>query len=201
MDGRKPAEGVTDAALEREIEAALAVDPSPEFVAKIRARVASEPAPASWWHLRWPVLATAAVAAVVVAMVALSWQSAHPELVIARNARDIALAPAPQAIARPSEVASANVAAPTRRVSTAGRRGRSPSTNEGESGASEVLISRDEQRAFAMLVTAVQEGRFQRALAPTANAPEASAEPMDISIPPLVIEPLPQIAALGGEEQ
>ena len=61
MDDRRAAEGVTvsrqsadgakadDPALEREIEAALAVDPSPELVAKIRARVANEPAPASWW--------------------------------------------------------------------------------------------------------------------------------------------------------
>ena len=38
---------VKDAALEREIERALAVDPSPEFLVRVRARIADEPAPAS----------------------------------------------------------------------------------------------------------------------------------------------------------
>jgi len=35
-------------ALDRELAAALDVDPSPEFVARVRARIAAEPAPASW---------------------------------------------------------------------------------------------------------------------------------------------------------
>ena len=45
--------------LDRELAAALSVDPSPEFVARVRARVADEPAPSSW---RIPRMVTAGVA-------------------------------------------------------------------------------------------------------------------------------------------
>lgn len=57
--------------IDRELQRALDVDPSPDFVARVRMRVASEPAPAqrwSWWHMvsAGAVLATLAVLAVVV---------------------------------------------------------------------------------------------------------------------------------------
>ena len=53
-------------ALDRELAAALAVDPSPEFTARVRARVAREPAP-SVWRLPRLMLAAAALAVIVVA--------------------------------------------------------------------------------------------------------------------------------------
>ena len=57
---------VKDAALEREIERALAVDPSPEFLVRVRARIADAPAPASrGFGWRFAGVAAAAVAAVV----------------------------------------------------------------------------------------------------------------------------------------
>jgi hypothetical protein len=55
-------------ALDRELTAALAVDPSPEFVARVRARIAREPAPSSWRMPRM-TLAAGALAVVVVAVV------------------------------------------------------------------------------------------------------------------------------------
>ena len=56
-------------ALDRELAAALAVDPSPEFVARVRARIANEPAPPSW---RIPRLILAAgTLAVVIGLSAL----------------------------------------------------------------------------------------------------------------------------------
>ena len=80
-------EPMTDRVVDRELRALLAVDPSPEFVARIRTRIASEPAPsrfsiaglqlptaspaglqlptASWW-LSWKLAGVVAVAAVVV---------------------------------------------------------------------------------------------------------------------------------------
>jgi hypothetical protein len=205
MDGRRPAEGVTsDSALDREIEAALAVDPSPEFVAKVRARVASEPAPSPWWQFRWPVLAAAAAAAAVGIVVALAWQPAAPEQTATRGGADVVLSAPTPGLPAP-QVTTERPVAPTVRsspviVARASSRTSRP-VGRTLSGPSEVLISRDEQRAFVLLVTAVQEGRFPRALGSTANGPDILAEPMDISITPLVIEPLPQIAALGGEEQ
>jgi hypothetical protein len=63
----------------------------------------------------------------------------------------------------------------------------------------EVLISRDEQRAFAMLVAAVREGRM-RSL-PDERTTDESLEPADLALTPLVIEPLPQTARLEGDAQ
>jgi hypothetical protein len=63
---------VNDAALEREIERALAVDPSPEFLVRVRARIADEPAPAArGFGWLFAGVAAAAVAAAVVALVML----------------------------------------------------------------------------------------------------------------------------------
>ena len=45
MDGHRH-DAVTDASLDREIESLLAVEPSPEFLARVRTRVAQEPEPA-----------------------------------------------------------------------------------------------------------------------------------------------------------
>jgi hypothetical protein len=103
MADRRAAQGLTlsrrrgddaeaaDAGLDREIEAALAIEPSPEFVARVRTRIASEPAPASWWQLRWPVIATALAAAAVVMIVAFSWRPSAPEQVAARSGADVVL--------------------------------------------------------------------------------------------------------------
>jgi hypothetical protein len=63
---------MNDAAIERDIERALAVDPSPEFLARVRTRIAEEPSPASRrFGWRFAVVATAAVAASVVALLML----------------------------------------------------------------------------------------------------------------------------------
>jgi hypothetical protein len=51
--------------LEREIADAVNVDPSPEFVARVRARVADEPAPAR--TRRWPFMIAVGVAAALIA--------------------------------------------------------------------------------------------------------------------------------------
>ena len=61
---------MNDTALEREIERALAVDPSPEFLVRVRARIADEPAPASrgFGWLFAGVATVAAAAALVLAM-------------------------------------------------------------------------------------------------------------------------------------
>ena len=57
---------VNDTAVDRALREALDVSPSPDFVARIRTRIASEPAPRSAWH-RWAVWApvTAGATAVI----------------------------------------------------------------------------------------------------------------------------------------
>ena len=57
--------------IDEEIRKALQVDASPEFLARVRTRIASEPAPAAWrWS--WGFAAACAVAASVVAVVVLT---------------------------------------------------------------------------------------------------------------------------------
>jgi len=217
MDGRRPAEGVTDSArrsaesaeaesaLQREIEAALAVDPSPEFVAKVRARIASEPAPTSWWPLRWPVLATAAAAAVVAVAVALMWHPGMPEPITVRRGTDVILPAPTHGSGRPPFTSVRADRIPPRPVTTIARASshstRSVARTLSGPREPEVLISHDEQRGLELLVAAVRDGRLTPTLASQLVAGDATGEAADIPISDIVIEPLPQIAALEGAEQ
>ena len=59
--------------LDREIRRLLDVDPSPAFQARVRSRVAGEPAPNAWWAGRlWMTFGTAAATAALVLAVAVS---------------------------------------------------------------------------------------------------------------------------------
>jgi hypothetical protein len=75
MGERRSDNALTDAILEREIERALAVDPSPEFLARVRMRIASEPA-RSAWHSPWTIVIAGSAAAVIVAGVLTMWSRA-----------------------------------------------------------------------------------------------------------------------------
>ena len=57
--------------IDDEIKDALNVDPSPEFLARVRTRIAKEPAPAAW-RGSWTLAAAGAMAAVVVVAVIVS---------------------------------------------------------------------------------------------------------------------------------
>lgn len=48
MDGLGRRQTLTDSQLDRELEGALGVDPSPDFLARVRTRIATEAAPSSW---------------------------------------------------------------------------------------------------------------------------------------------------------
>ncbi len=57
--------------IDDEIKDALNVDPSPEFLARVRTRIANEPAPPAW-RGSWTLAAAGAMAAVVVVAVIVS---------------------------------------------------------------------------------------------------------------------------------
>jgi hypothetical protein len=69
MDPVRP-EQMSDDALGREIAAALNIEPSPAFAARVRQRIAEEAIPARWW-VSWSIRAAAALAIAVAAAVAL----------------------------------------------------------------------------------------------------------------------------------
>jgi hypothetical protein len=67
----EPSNSKPDCELDREISALLGVEPSPQFVSRVRTRIASSPAP-SLWHFGWTLPAAAAMAAVIVLAVVIS---------------------------------------------------------------------------------------------------------------------------------
>jgi TonB family protein len=91
-------DALTRSPIDREIERALAVDPSPEFLARVRARIANEPVPAAW-GLRPLLAAVGAVVGVIVVVVAVSRSGQKPPdlpdalPVPAKPPGDISLAP------------------------------------------------------------------------------------------------------------
>jgi hypothetical protein len=188
MDDRRPG-AMTDETLDRELAAAFAVEHSPEFLARVRSRVAGEtarPAIGSWMFASATAIIAIAVAVLVIAT--RSATTVVPSVV----GRDIALAgiPAVPPIVDPATVP--RIAEPSRPRQSK-RASASPAVNE---GGHVVLISQDEQRAFALLVRTIEDGR----LSPAAGLSAAPGEPVleSIQIPPLDTTPLPDIPQLEG---
>ena len=100
-------ERVKDAALDREIESLLAVEPSPEFVARVRARVADETPYRSWggWHLSVAV-ASLAIGLIVASAMWLSNDEASPTSEVARTTVVKPIPPQPREV-EPERIASA----------------------------------------------------------------------------------------------
>lgn len=219
MDGRREEQPLSDSALDRELETALGVDPSPQFLARVRMRVAAE---RSSWRpsLPWlPALAgraawrpqirrsafaplvAAAIVGVVLAIVIprgmredseVTSASAH---VAARGTLDAAPAVEANVSVPPARARQPVRAGRIRRQPVAPDRAESPRTVPLQLGP--VLFAEEDKRAFALFIAAVSEGRV-----PPAPADAVGVEPMaaipELAIEPLVIEPLPLLAR-GGE--
>jgi hypothetical protein len=199
--------------VDRELQAALDVDPSPEFVARVRQRIAAEPAPQRWraWWLM--AAADAAAAVVVAAVVVMRWPGpadGRPTLLTARAlpvAADPIDAGSPKglrygdsdgvgaAVAR-AAVARAAVAQPFRAATAAV--GRPEGLRyERPPAAADILIDPRERATLVRLIANVGRGRVELN-AMLGPSPFSVAEPAptdDIQIAPISIEPLEP----GGE--
>src|SRR5688572_32332891 len=80
MDHR-PDHPLNDPALGREIESLLAVEPSPEFLARVRTRIANEPEP-SRWRLAWIAVPAMGMCVVLFATVLVTWPRPEPAVPI-----------------------------------------------------------------------------------------------------------------------
>ena len=188
MDGQRQPDPLNDtalseSALEREIESALAVDPSPEFVARVRARVSMESAGRSrWMWLHWAV-ATTTVLVLVGVWFSLPWMSDDRVVEpLASNAASISTT-SPSAVDAPVEVTPAPVAPKPMVVVT---RARAASRNDFP----EVIVSENEVRAFNALVSEFRLRRVELVL-PSAPHPDTPIEPAAMTeLSPLVVEPL-----------
>jgi hypothetical protein len=171
--------------LEREIEDLLTVDPSPEFLAGMRQRIAAEPAPASWW-LSWrPVTAGVAFTAVVAA--GLLWRSAAPDAPREGRAHASITQRASVAMNEAGKAAgAATLAAGTASANPPSQHPASAAPNRRAS--SPVLIQRDEGAAMKLLFTRVREGTLPD-MSESLAAVDATG-PEWIAIPSVVIEPI-----------
>ena len=181
-------------AIEREIAQALAVEPSPEFLARVRMRVTSEPPPRRAWWMPVLVGATAIVAAVMIALVA-PWRGSQVRLKKAPQA-DTQVRLKPDTTAGPDEVRlkpDSTTDLDVDGVESAFRRTKAsqalPVRLEPDiTSEPEVLISRSESAAFRRLIATAREGREDLSvLLKRAPAQEDSPE---IDIPLIKVEPL-----------
>jgi len=201
MDGHKH-EGMNDEALEREIEAALGVDPSPEFLPRVRARIASERMrevgfwPAPW---RWAGVAAVVTAVAIIAAWTLRDPATAPREAHVRDSgfgtrgsglesRD----PGPTTTAVKPEPSAPSVPIPVPAV----RHVRAES-RPAVAAPFEVVIEPDEAAALKQLFTAISNRRIEtRALPDLTSALQPPAPIEEIVLDPITISPL---AALEGE--
>lgn len=198
MVGTRPQHPLTDSQLDRELESALGVEPSPEFLARVRTRVAAEPEVPMWRQALWGRGAQPAVAMALVSVLL--------AVVVPRLMRD-EQRPIQQAVARPADVpvtTRAEQLPPVNRSPIAVRvvRHSVPAAiaNEVPLRLSQPLFSEDERRALMQLVAAVDEGRLPPVVSEASTA--AAAQPdarTALHIEPLVIDPLPVLARVQKE--
>jgi hypothetical protein len=198
MDDERSADALTDAAIDRAVEQAVAVEPAPEFLARVRSRLSSEPAP-SWSPLRWGFSAAGAIAVVIVLAVAVQ----RPERTTTawKPSEGPAVTGVAQATITPPTAAPA---APQR---SAARQAPATRTPKAAIGAGqpvrairepEVIIAADEAAAFRRLISDVRLGRVDLALLPEHPAATVALQPRsEISIAPITLEPLNAVTAEG----
>ena len=191
-------EQMNDASFDREIESLLAVEPSPEFVARVRARVAEEPEPRRWWT-SWTLAVAGAVAVVILAVTA--WPSREP-------AASVTTAIPPPRISEIVEPVTPPIANLPPATSQAVRR-ETPTpiayavTTSGDRvidiDLPAVVLAENEVRTFATLVASIRQRRFDVAVpaAPDLDAPIEIKELPPVE--PIEIEPIVKLAVLQAE--
>lgn len=168
--------------IDRELASLLSVEPSPEFRARVRERIALEPAPRSW-YLQWRVAAAAAAAlSVAVAVVVIALVVGRPGGADSlRRANPVAVdPPRPPALAAAEPRATVTPHTPDRAV-----RRRAPRVNDVQ-----VLVAPDEVRAFRQLAAIVQRGRAQFVFADEHESVAVQEPIWDIVVAPIAVAPL-----------
>jgi hypothetical protein len=158
-----------DDTLDREIDSLLQVEPSPEFVARVRVLTeAQSMAPRTWLTGRWIAVATAAAAVVIGIGV---WTAS-----VSRPASPVMIAQRTAPVSPPRPTAGVP-AVPAE-----------PATPVERESVPQVLVSPAESAGLQSLLVAVREGRFD---ANAISTDDTSANPpMPIVIEPITVAPL-----------
>jgi hypothetical protein len=197
---------MSDAALEREIEAALDVDPSPEFLARVRARVATEVVSAPW-HIRWDFITAGVALASVLAFVMFfradqerlggEAEQGGPAAILRSEAPVVAIPPA--TVDPPA--ASPATAVPTRTVPESAIADGTRASARDSIPVPEVVIAPEETAGLRSFMALVSDGRFDSSMLGEQQDATAPDQADEIVIEPIAIEPLAALALLEGERQ
>ena len=188
---------------DQEIRDALNVDPSPEFLARVRTRIATEPAPSPW---RWSrtIAASGAMAAALVVAVIVS----RPAQPIERRpgpvgpATTAATGPTePSVWAGPKGPALQETPVPAAGSAKAFALRVASGFSQTVTGEAEVLLDPSETRALRALIAGVYDGGVDLA----ALQRDPSRAPMDLDpiaeiiIAPITIDPIAPLSGAEGE--
>ena len=197
---------LSDEALDRELETALAVEPSPEFLVRVRAAVAAEPGrtkmPWSWAFAGGAVLAT--IVALVMARGTIRSRNVDPQQTAEALPAPATILEAPRFASQPAVEADAST--PTRRavVRRAGPKAATTQPVDTEVVAAptpEILISA-QHAAIVRRLIALARGAVvvdARALPEQLPATVALRAPSDITLAPIEFAPIPAVALEEGE--
>jgi hypothetical protein len=198
IDGRPERTGptvVNDASLDREIESLLASEPSPEFLARVRGRVAREPEPGRW-HASWMFAVGGVVAVLIVAVI--SWPSSEMTprgdvpVEAPRVVETVEPVTPPPSVVRPRLVRRDPVRVAANAVTITRDRAI-------DIDLPDVMLADNEVKTFAALVTSIRQRRFDVAV-PAAPDPDRPIEVEELPpVEPIEIEPIVRLAALEAE--
>ena len=190
-----------DPDIDRALSAALAVEPSAEFLARVRTRIASEPEPSAW-RFPWTLTAVGAMALALVSAVGVLHmnQAMPPTETVLEPLPSRALVFASLSL-MPAMVP--NVVSGFSRTKGAGRTRRTVTADVVRTEP-EVLIDAGEAAALRRLFNRSSEGRIDlRAFEEIEETPQITAAlPVanDIEIAPITIEPLAPVNPEGARQ-
>ena len=182
MDAERRGGEMTDQALDRELQSILAVDPSPEFVARVRTRIASEPQRSAAWSMWMFAAAAAAVVAIAV--------------VVSRGV--------PREGAAASKPLASRVLTPMAFVvSDINRRPMLSHALPGQRAPDEILVDPREAAAIRALIRRVRTGGIDLAPVLNASTPTAMelAPVVEITILDIAIDPIAPAPGAEGVRQ
>jgi hypothetical protein len=174
--------------MDRELQLALAIEPSAHFERAVHARIeaASTPKPHAIW---WTALAAAAAAVIVIGLAAIRWtdDTAIPAAGQVTRAESPAAPaidpPAATKAVGPPEPGTTTAPTPERSTRMAPRPRVKSSLPEVE-----VIVAPDQARAIERYMALVRSGA---ALAPNLSTQtDIGADPPPLVVPPLIVEPL-----------
>lgn len=190
---------MTDDELDAELARALNVDHAPGFGARVRERIDSEAPVRTWWHVP-------AAASVGLALILATWIGLGPaERIESTSAAERPPVPTPvtnEENGGELETGGSRVAAPVVVREIASRRGQASREAPSERRMDtlqlpDVIVSREEQRAFERFLALAREGAIPvEALAFDGSTVHEPLTVAPIEIAPIEIEPLPSMARL-----